>query len=161
LKPEEKMSQYLSEGWTNEPSSKNEMSVTIENLLSMNSGLNKKLQFQWEVNTHWHYSSAYDKIVNVLEWVYSKPWDEIYREELFERIGCVAVQRKRKFLHMDAREMVRFGLMVLTGGRWENYWDQNCQGTNRKQDHLTTEESASAPLTWPSKLNWTDFYAVP
>lgn len=118
LKPEDKVSQYLSEGWTKEPSSKNEKSVTIENLLSMNSGLNKKLEFQWDLNTHWHYSSAYDKIVNVLEWVYSKPWDEIYREELFERIGCIAVQRKRKFLHMNAREMARFGLMVLAGGRW-------------------------------------------
>ena len=113
------VSSYLGPGWTrSEAASHWESQVTLLDLMAMDAGLNKDLQFQFEPHTNWLYSPAYAKIIDALEMAYSKEREAIYRDLLFEKLGLENTRFEGKFLSMTTRDMGRFGLMVLSGGRF-------------------------------------------
>lgn len=123
-------SKYLGVGWTN-ASPKQEERITIRHLMTMTSGLTPTLEYKEEPGKEWRYNSgAYHHVIEIVtaaagmdsknmtaEWVtgplgmVNTVWEER------DWVGPGADAAKRGLI-TTARDMVRFGIMVLAGGRW-------------------------------------------
>lgn len=120
-----KVSDYLGRGWSG-ASLIQENSITVQHLLSMTSGLKDDLSLSYDApaGTKWFYNTpAYHKIYNVLATAYGKTNTEYTNEQLWSKIGM-----QNSFWDVEpgggpsmscsGRDMARFGLMILSGGKW-------------------------------------------
>lgn len=126
-------SQYLGQGWTN-TSPEQELAITIRSQLAMASGLDDGVeatgstqncfepacfQFLAAPYTRWAYhNSAYRILQNVLETATGQNKFSYTRTRLGDRIGMKGFWLNYVY-YSNARDMARFGLLVLERGIWD------------------------------------------
>ena len=125
------VSDVLGLGWS-DATRDQEAAVTIRHLLTMSSGLSPELEFQAPAGTLWRYNTrAYSLLLDVLETVTNSGIDRLTTEWLTEPIGMRdTAWRPRPWvtpardanpigLYTTARDLVRFGELMLAGGVWQ------------------------------------------
>jgi len=146
LNIEDKTSDYLGVGWTS-MSGEKEALITIENQLSMTTGLDYQvsdldctesacLEYRSDAGTQWFYHNA---PYTLLEQVVSNASGidyNLYTDQKIESITGMNGQwislGYNNVYWSTARDMARFGLLILNKGRWqetpilsdENYFNQ-------------------------------------
>lgn len=118
-----KVSDYIGTGWSNAlPIRENK--ITVKHLITMTSGLTENLIYEAEPGTKWYYNTiAYHKIYAVLAAAYNQSNDEYTKAQLWSKIGM-----QNSFWDVEpgggpsmscsGRDMARFGLMILSDGKW-------------------------------------------
>jgi len=118
LRIDDFVSGYLGDGWSKAPLEK-EQAITIKHLLTMTSGLNQRLEYEAEPGTKWVYSTlAYHQFMGVVEKATGKPINEFSTQVLFGPLGMSDSRWFTSSVTASARDMARFGLMVLSQGTW-------------------------------------------
>jgi CubicO group peptidase (beta-lactamase class C family) len=125
------VSKYLGEGWSR-ASKAQEAKIAVYHLLSMSSGLNEALEYQAEAGTAWRYNTvAYSQTHKLLEKATGKDIQTITREWLTtpagmkdsrwtpRGAGAGAASTNRVGFSTTARDLARFGLVMLRKGHWE------------------------------------------
>ncbi|MDJ0770116.1 MAG: serine hydrolase domain-containing protein [Ilumatobacter sp.] len=121
------VSDFLGVGWTRLPRA-SEARLTIGTVLDMTTGMDDELRPLGEVGVSWRYDNvAYNYLKTVLEIVTGTSLSEVTRAWLFEPLGMDSTSWvERPVLRPDgrpitgllstARDLARFGAMVLAGG---------------------------------------------
>jgi CubicO group peptidase (beta-lactamase class C family) len=128
---DDKVTSLLGAGWSN-GTAEEEAPITVRQLLTMTSGLDGQLRYDAPAGSKWFYNTdAYHRIELILETKSNKTLQELTRSTLFDAIGVGTSQwAKRAFqkdakgvpvsaLEMNARDMARVGLVVMTDGAWK------------------------------------------
>jgi CubicO group peptidase (beta-lactamase class C family) len=131
LRIEDPVSRHLGSGWS-KASPDQEGAITVRHLLCMTSGLQDDLTFEAAAGTRWRYNSAaYSRTLNVVAAVAKMPLHDVTREWLTRRIGMEDsrwAERARADREAavnpfgfatTARDLARFGLLILAGGEWK------------------------------------------
>jgi CubicO group peptidase (beta-lactamase class C family) len=143
-----KVSQYIGMGWTNETLEKENL-ITVKNLLTMNSGLDDalgdnvapaNLQYKADAGTRWAYHNVYVKLQDVVASASGQSWNTYFNSKLRDKIGMTGswlASGDNIVYWSTTRSMARFGLLMLNKGKWdttqivsENYFNQ---ATNTSQ----------------------------
>lgn len=126
-----KVSDYLGEGWTSAPLEKENL-ITCKNLLSMNSGLDDSLgddvspanlKYVADSGTRWAYHNVYVKMQDVIAEASNETWNSYFNSKLKEEIGMQGSWLPLGGLSVywsNTRSMARFGLLISAHGKWEN-----------------------------------------
>lgn len=129
LKIGDRVDKYLGEGWS-KASPKQEEVITVRHLITMTSGLTEGGAFEARAGRKWRYNTwAYAKTVAVLEKAAGTDRHELTREWLTAPLGMKdskwaprgspELQSVNAFgFATSARDLARFGLMVLANGEW-------------------------------------------
>ncbi len=124
-----KTSQYLGTGWTSLPLVKENL-ITVKHQLSMTTGLDDGvpdqdcttpscLIYKADAGTRWSYHNApYHLLQTVLANASGKPFNQYSREKLFDKIGMPSAFWLNYIMYCTTREASRFGLLVLSKGKW-------------------------------------------
>ena len=147
---DDKVSDYLGNGWTSAPTAKENL-ITCRHLLSMTSGLDDalgdnvspaNLQYKADAGTRWAYHNVYVKLQDVIAAASGKTWPNYFNTELRDKIGMggawVNSGDDLSVYWSTTRSMARFGLLMLNKGKWngnqilnEAYFNE---ATNASQD---------------------------
>ncbi len=133
LNLEDPVQKHLGIGWSN-ADKQQEAPITIRHLITMTSGLNTQLKFVDDASTRWAYNTnAYAKSLACLEAVTGLSANELTSQWLLNRIGMRDSRwAKRGWLAdtgvdanvygfaTSARDLARFGLLVLANGKWQD-----------------------------------------
>ncbi|OXB24752.1 serine hydrolase [Flavobacterium tructae] len=125
-----KVSQYLGEGWTSETLPKENL-ITCKHLLTMTSGLDDStddvnpanLVYKADAGTRWAYHNVYVKLQDVVAKASAQSWENYFNTKLRDKIGMNGnwVQIGANSVYTStSRSMARFGLLMLNKGKWEN-----------------------------------------
>ena len=130
LKLTDRVSNYLEVGWSQTHRDR-EHEITLHHIMTMSSGLNPRLDFQAEPGALWSYNTrAYAKMVPVLEAVTGEDIHALTRGWLTGPIGMrdsrwaprpwvrQSVDANAIGFATSARDLARFGLLVLADGKW-------------------------------------------
>ena len=118
LKVDDFVSGYLGDGWSKAPLDKEQV-ITIKHLLTMTSGLDQRLGYEADPGTKWLYNTpAYHKLMGVVEKATGKTINEFSVEVLFGPLGMSDSRWFTSSVTASARDMARFGLMILSQGTW-------------------------------------------
>jgi CubicO group peptidase (beta-lactamase class C family) len=122
------VSEWLGSGWSR-ASAEVENAITIRHLLNMSSGLSERLTPMAQPGTRWFYNSpAYHLLHPVLEQATGTSITDWSARTLFDPIGAATASWELRpptadvagfSLLMTAREMCRFGLLILANGLWQ------------------------------------------
>ena len=120
---------HLGAGWSRaEPTQ--EKAITIRHLITMTSGLSDRGIFERKPGTKWRYNTpVYAKTVDVVAAVAKMDRHELTRKWLTQPIGmadstwtsrgAIGARVGNSFgFATTARDLARFGLMVMAGGKW-------------------------------------------
>lgn len=127
------VSQHLGKGWSN-ASPLREEQISIRHLITMTSGLNERLNYAAPAGSKWQYNtSAYSKTLSVICKVTGKSPNEITSEWLTGPLGMkntrwierpvrgLSTEATNKYgFTTSARDLARFGLLVLNEGKWDD-----------------------------------------
>jgi len=130
---EDVVSKYLGEGWT-KATREQEQQIKVKHLLSMSSGLNLSLAYETEPGEKWFYNTiAYAKVFQVIGIAADEDPHVLTRTWLTKPLGMANTRWAERPWAKDvpdgaagiglattARELARFGLMVLAGGKWKD-----------------------------------------
>ncbi|MGC1516710.1 MAG: serine hydrolase [Maribacter sp.] len=131
LNIDNKVSDYLGEGWTSATLAKENL-ITCKNLLSMNSGLDdsngdgispENLQYIADAGTRWAYHHVYVKLQDIVSEVAQQNWSTYFDAKLKNKIGMSGswiATNDQSVYWSTTRSMARFGLLVYADGTWEN-----------------------------------------
>lgn len=116
---------HLGPGWS-EASPEQEAAIRMRHLLAMSSGLNKKLEYAAPPGRTWAYNTdAYYLIMDVLQEVSAMSDNELTQAWLSEKIGMHDTRWFTRSwwsgeigLMTTARDLARFGLLMLSEGTW-------------------------------------------
>ncbi|HJN48875.1 MAG: FG-GAP-like repeat-containing protein [Pseudomonadales bacterium] len=124
------VSSYLGPGWS-KAEAEQEQLITVRHLLSMTSGLGTDHTFQSAPGTSWQYNTrVYSRLVAVLEKVSQRVVTELTTDWLTGKIGMndsrwgerawvgPEMDANRIGFQTSARDLARFGLLMLAGGAW-------------------------------------------
>jgi len=125
-----KVSQYLGEGWTSEPIEKENL-ITSRHLLTMTSGINDANEFVIKSNltyladagTRWSYHNVFQKLMDVVAKSSNQDFELYFNTKLKNKIGMDGFWNNGlifKVYHSNTRSMARFGLLALNKGKWKN-----------------------------------------
>lgn len=125
-----KVSQYLGEGWTSETLPKENL-ITCKHLLTMTSGLDDStddvnpanLVYKADAGIRWAYHNVYVKLQDVIAKASGQSWENYFNTKLRDKIGMNGnwVQIGANSVYTStSRSMARFGLLMLNKGKWEN-----------------------------------------
>jgi CubicO group peptidase (beta-lactamase class C family) len=127
LQIDDAVTKYLGSGWSKAPADR-EAGITIRHLLEMTSGLGENLEYLTTPDETWYYNNAaYHRLMPLLEAVSGESINELTRSWLTAPLGMNDTRWiDRKFIHpgaplglaTTARDLARFGLLVLAQGRW-------------------------------------------
>jgi CubicO group peptidase (beta-lactamase class C family) len=165
-------SQYLGNGWTSAPQSKEQL-ITVKNQLTMTTGLDDGvvdadctlptcLQYKADAGTRWAYhNSAYTLLDKVIENATGSTFNQYYQNKLRDRIGMngfwIKSVNSNNVLYSNARSMARFGLLLLNKGKWsttailgdESYYNSmvsTSQNLNLSYGYLTWLNGKSSSM---------------
>lgn len=121
-------SDYLGKGWTSLPEEKENL-ITILHHLSMTTGLDEKedmctnpecLKYVADAGSRWAYHNGSYNILNkVIEAASGLSIDDYSKAKLADRIGLRNWKWQDNILSLSARDMARFGLLILNNGIWD------------------------------------------
>jgi CubicO group peptidase (beta-lactamase class C family) len=130
----DKTSDYLSDGWTS-MTTEQENRITIKNQLSMTTGLDYEvnnqsctepscLQYKNNPGEAWYYHNApYTLLAKVIENATGENYNDFTQNKLGAFIGMRGQwisQGDNNVYWSTARDMARFGLLILNEGKWDN-----------------------------------------
>jgi CubicO group peptidase (beta-lactamase class C family) len=124
---------HLGTGWSHAPPAQ-EKQITIKHLISMSTGLSDGLRYVNPPGTKWRYNTnAYCLSVAAIAAASKMTPNELTKAWLTDRVGMKDsrwIERRlakasipetnRLGFATTARDLARFGLLVLGGGRWAN-----------------------------------------
>jgi len=153
LKIEDPVHKYLGKGWSKAPAVA-EAKITIRHLISMNSGLGTRLQYEVPAGTKWLYNTtAYSRSLTCVSKAAKMDANELTKKWLTGPTGMADSRwDKRPWAGLGgivanqygfattARDLARFGLLMLANGTWEK---QNVIGG---KDYLKAAISPSQNL---------------
>lgn len=134
LNIEQPTSKYLGDGWTNMPLEK-EQAITVKNQLTMTTGLEYTdtdlfctlpscLNYKTDASQQWYYHNApYTLLEQTVENATGKDYNSYTHQKIASIIGMNGQWIKQGYSNIywsTARDMARFGLMVLNEGTWED-----------------------------------------
>jgi len=125
--------QHLGAGWSR-AKPEQEAAITIRHLITMSSGLNEKLEFVAQPGTKWKYNTtAYSQSLLAIVAASGKSPNELTSEWLTHCVGMKdsrwverswsknsEVAANRYGFATTARDLARFGLLVLANGKWND-----------------------------------------
>jgi CubicO group peptidase (beta-lactamase class C family) len=160
----DKVSQYLGLGWS-KATLLQEDKITIKLLITMTSGLDDDLSYDTLPGTKWYYNTiAYHQIYKVLAAAYKKTNDQYTSEQLWGKIGM-----QNSFWDVEpgggpsmscsGRDMARFGLMVMSGGKWDGTTLMN--NPNYFQEMLNSSQALNPSYGYLWWLNGKASYILP
>ncbi|MEO6722427.1 MAG: serine hydrolase [Ferruginibacter sp.] len=125
-----KVSQYLGEGWTSEPIEKENL-ITSRHLLTMTSGINdaselvikSNLTYLADAGTRWSYHNVFQKLMDVVAKASNQDFETYFNTKLKNKIGMDGFWNNGlifKIYNSNTRSMARFGLLALNRGKWKN-----------------------------------------
>lgn len=120
---------YAGDGWSRAPRDK-EAAITVRHLLSMASGLDKRLGYEFPAGTRWFYNTpAYGRLRQVLESATGRKLGDLSAEWLTGPIGMTDSRWETRGPRLIAgndigfvttpRDLARLGLLLLGGGTWD------------------------------------------
>jgi CubicO group peptidase (beta-lactamase class C family) len=126
----DKASDYLGNGWTSEPSDKENL-ITPKNLLSMTSGINDEsnlvikpnLTYLADAGTRWSYHNVFQVLMDIVADAANQDFEAYFNTRLKNKIGMDGFWNYGlifKIYHSNTRSMARFGLLALNKGKWKN-----------------------------------------
>ncbi len=150
LNLDDSVQKHLGIGWSN-ADKEQEAPITIRHLITMTSGLNTKLKYAADAGTRWAYNTnAYAKSLACLEAVTGLSANELTSQWLLNRIGMrdsrwakrtwladTGVDANVSGFATSARDLARFGLLVLASGKWQ---DQSLVSPEYLQSALTASQ---------------------
>ena len=115
----DKMVKYLGKGWSKAPPEK-EALITIRDVLTMTSGLDEQLNYEKEIGVKWYYNTpAYWNLAHVIERATGNNMSDFLNEFLWSQIGTQFTGWNGRTVVSCARDMARFGLMIMNNGTWQ------------------------------------------
>jgi len=132
LKLDDPVHKHLGKGWSKAPAAA-EARITIRHLVTMTSGLNARLQYQVPAGTRWAYNTAaYTRSLTCVAKVTGMEPNLLTGKWLTGPIGMQdsrwAVRKWQASVRPDvnrlgfvttARDLARFGLLMLANGHWD------------------------------------------
>ncbi len=126
----DKVSDYLGNGWTSEPSDKESL-ITPKHLLSMTSGINDEsnlvikpnLTYLADAGTRWSYHNVFQVLMDIVADAANQDFETYFNARLKNKIGMEGFWNYGlifKIYHSNTRSMARFGLLALNKGKWKN-----------------------------------------
>jgi CubicO group peptidase (beta-lactamase class C family) len=123
------VNEYLSPGWSKAPA-EIENTITINHLLSMNSGLGNNLDFRGNPGEIWQYNTAaYNMLMKVMNEVTGKSLQEITQEWLFQPLKITdsfwirrpdSLGRFPNRFIATHRDLAKIAYLILSDGNWNN-----------------------------------------
>jgi len=125
-------SEYLGDGWTSMPKEKEDL-ITIRHHLTMTTGLDyttgdldctdpECLLYKADAGEQWYYhNAAYTLLENVVTTASGMDYNSFTNQKLEALTGMNGTWIKSGYLNVyysTARDMARFGLLVLNHGKW-------------------------------------------
>lgn len=125
-----KVSEYLGNGWTSEPIDKENL-ITSRHLLTMTSGIDDASEFIIKSNltyladagTRWSYHNVFQKLMDVVAAASKQDFETYFNANLKDKIGMDGFWNNGiifKIYHSSTRSMARFGLLALNKGKWKS-----------------------------------------
>jgi CubicO group peptidase (beta-lactamase class C family) len=125
-------SKYLGDGWSSMTAAQ-EKNVKVKNHISMTTGLDDDLSFECtdpqclkykaEPGTRWSYHNApYTLCDGIIEGATGKTLNQYFTTRLGSKIGMTGLFIKSDYnniFYSKARDMAKFGLLVLAKGQWD------------------------------------------
>lgn len=132
LKITDPVHKHLGKGWSKAPAAA-EAKITIRHLITMSSGLNARLQFVAPAGTKWFYNTgAYSKSLTCVSKAAKMDANELTKKWLTGPLGMkdsrwavrpwqtsVRTDANRYGFATTARDLARFGILMLANGNWE------------------------------------------
>ncbi|THF49882.1 serine hydrolase [Flavobacterium supellecticarium] len=139
-----KVSDYLGNGWTSAPLAKENL-IKCKNLLTMTSGLDDAsngdcvtpacLTYLADAGSRWAYDNVYVKLQDVVATVAQTSFSNYFNSRLRDKIGMNGIWTNTSdglsVYSSNSRSMARFGLLILNKGKWDNqqilnesYWNE-------------------------------------
>ena len=132
LKISDPVHKHLGKGWSKAPAAA-EAKITIRHLITMSSGLNPRLQYVAPAGTKWFYNTgAYSKALTCVSKAAKMDANQLTKKWLTDPLGMKdsrwAVRPWQKSVRTDAnrygfattaRDLARFGILMLANGNWE------------------------------------------
>jgi len=134
LNIENATSDYLGDGWTNLMTEKEEL-ITVKNQLTMTTGLEYDvsdldctlptcLTYKMDAGQQWFYHNApYTLLEKVVENATNMDYNEYMNQKIESVIGMNGQWVSQGYNNVywsTARDMARFGLLMLNNGKWNN-----------------------------------------
>jgi CubicO group peptidase (beta-lactamase class C family) len=126
----EKASQYLGAGWTNEPLEKENL-ITPRHLLTMTTGLDDEnqlviksnLNYVADAGKRWAYGNVFQKLMDVVAKSSNQSFESYFDAKLKNKIGMEGKWNMGlifKLYQSNTRSMARFGLLAINNGKWKS-----------------------------------------
>jgi CubicO group peptidase (beta-lactamase class C family) len=166
-------SKYLGEGWTTAPKDKERL-ITLRNQLTMTTGLDfnvdnldctdpECLKYYIDADKSWYYHNApYTLLQPVLVSATGKTANVLTSQYLKNTIGMDGIWINANYnnvYYSKARDMARFGLLMLSGGKWNG--TQLIKDTSYFNDMINTSNPINPSYGYLWWLNGKDTAMVP
>lgn len=165
-----KVSDYLGTNWTSEPLAKENL-ITNRHLLTMTSGLDDVINgdcvtqecliHKADAGTRWAYHNSYVKLQDVVAEATSQTYANYFKVKLRDKIGMNGawVQSGNNNVYWSTtRSMARFGLLMLSKGKWNNEVILN---QNYFENATTTSQNINQGYGYLWWLNGKSSYHLP
>ena len=163
-----KVSQYLGTGWTNEPIEKENL-ITSRHLLTMSSGINdaselvikSNLTYLADAGTRWSYHNVFQKLMDVVAAASNEEYESYFNSRLKEKIGMDGFWNNGlifKIYHSNTRSMARFGLLALNKGKWMK---EQIINENFFNESVSTSQNLNPSYGYLWWLNGKTSYMIP
>ncbi|MCP4175191.1 MAG: serine hydrolase [Fuerstiella sp.] len=133
LKLNDSVHKHLGQGWS-QATPEQEAAITLRHLITMTSGLNARLKYVAPAGTKWAYNTtAYSRSLTVVTKAAKMTANEVTKEWLTGPLGMEDSKWVDRRLPVDstipanrygfatsARDLARFGLLMLANGNWRN-----------------------------------------
>lgn len=166
---------YLGAGWTS-ATPEQEQAITIRHHLTMTTGLDYEvdnldctdpecLHYKAEPGTQWFYHNApYTLLINILNSATGINHNLFYNSRLGSKIGAGGFyvslpQVYNRIFFSRARDMARFGLLILRNGLWDG--EAVISDTTYLQDMIHTSQDLNPSYGYLWWLNGKGSYILP
>jgi CubicO group peptidase (beta-lactamase class C family) len=163
----DKVSDYLGNGWTTAPLSKENL-ITNRHLLTMTSGLedidcitSNCLTYKADAGMRWSYQNIYVKLQDVIAKATGESYFDYFNTKLRDKIGMNGSWFKLKnniVYKSTTRSMARFGLLMLNKGRWNS---EQILNENYFNDATTTSQNINQSYGYLWWLNGKSSFRLP
>jgi CubicO group peptidase (beta-lactamase class C family) len=163
-----KVSDYLGEGWTSEPIAKENL-IKTKNLLSMTSGISdasnlvitSNLTYVADAGTRWAYGNVFQKLMDVVAGASNQSFETYFNSKLKNKIGMDGSWNNGiifKIYNSNSRSMARFGLLALNKGKWKS---ETILNETFFKESTTTSQNINPSYGYLWWLNGKSSYMIP
>lgn len=164
----DKVSQYLGAGWTNEPLEKENL-ITTRHLLTMTTGLNDEnqlviksnLNYVADAGKRWAYGNVFQKLMDVVSESSDQSFESYFEAKLKNKIGMEGKWNMGlifKLYQSNTRSMARFGLLALNNGKWK---DEQILNESFFKESINSSQNINPSYGYLWWLNGKNNYMVP